>query len=299
MMNYRDLFHYETPDLEGGAPSAPGTVEAAPVVPDPPSAATITTDTQDATQGPIPYARFKEVNDARRELDERLQPFAQLEDVGYPAEELQRLVAWEQEYSQDPVGTWLRQAAEIDGLPDEVKVVIEAVNGTQGPPADGSPPRATDISGAVVEPPEWAQPLIQEREARLAAQEQEAITGFYDAIVQAWKDLDKTQNLVNELGESTTPDAAMHAFIASASVNAGSAEELLRTARESYLASREAILKNEIKVPARDGSVPRTVPGGGPSSTGATPPPRPRTLREATRMAQAEAEAGTLGAPRA
>jgi len=301
-MRIRNLFHYERPEDGGGAPPAPGAGETVPSVPDT-SAATVTTEDQGTPPGPIPYSRFKEVNDARRELEERVQPYVQLEDIGYPAEELQRLVAWEQEYSQDPVGTWLRTADQIDGLPPEVKAAITAAtaNGTQGTPADGGPPPATlDDLGAGDEPPEWAQPLIQEREARIAAEQQQAISGFYDAIVEAWKKLDVEQGLVDDQGQSTTPDAAMHAFMASASVSAGSAEELLRGAREGYLASREAILTREVKLPGRDGTVPRPVPGGGGgSATGATPPPRPRTLREATRMAQAEAEAGTLGSPRA
>lgn len=292
-MKIRDLFHYETPDMAGGAPPAPGTGETAQADPAA-SAATETTEQQGTPPGPIPYARFKEVNDARRELEERIQPYDILTDVGYGADELQRLVAWEQEYTQDPVGTWLRQAGEIDDLPPEVKAAIEQhnVGGTQGnSPADGGPPPAgpVDLTPADdAEPPEWAQPLLQERDARIAQQEQEAISNFYDAIVNAWKELDVSQGLVDDQGQSLTPDEAIHAFIASASVNAGSAEELLRNAREGYLTTREGILKSGLKVPGQDGqTVPRSVPGGGGgSAAGATPPPRPRTLREATRMAQ-------------
>lgn len=291
-MKIRDLFHYEQ-DMGGGAPPAPGIGETVPVDPAA-SAATETTGVQEPAPGPIPYTRFKEVNDARRDLEERFQPFAILEDVGYGADELQRLVAWEQEYTQDPVGTWLRQAGEIDDLPPEVKAAVDNARSTQGnSPADGGPPPAADQSVlADGEPPEWAQPLLQEREQRMHQQEQDAVTQFYDAIVETWKNMDVQQGLVDDQGQSLTPDAAMHAFIASASVNAGSAEELLRNAREGYLASRETILQTGIKVPGRDGqTVPRSVPGGGGGSTsGATPPPRPRTLREATRMAQADLE---------
>jgi hypothetical protein len=304
MMKIRDLFHYETPDLAGGAPPAPGTGETPDVDPAT-SAATETTEAQGTPPGPIPYARFKEVNDARRELEDRIQPYEVLTDVGYGADELQRLVAWEQEYTQDPVGTWLRQAGEIDDLPSEVKAAIEqySAGSTQGnSPADGGPPPAgPDISVAddeLAEPPEWAQPLLQEREARIAQEQEQAVSHFYDAIVEAWKELDVQQGLVDDQGNSLTPAPAMHAFIASASVSAGSAQELLRNAREGYLSSREVILQTGLKVPGQDGqTVPRSVPGGGGgSATGATPPPRPRTLREATRMAQADLAAqGQLG----
>lgn len=295
-MKIRDLFHYETPDMAGGAPPAPGTGETA--LEDPAaSAATETTESQGTPPGPIPYARFKEVNDTRRELEERIQPYDILADVGYGADELQRLVAWEQEYTQDPVGTWLRQAGEIDDLPPEVKAAIEqaSAGSTQGnSPADGGPPPAgPEVLEPDDGPPEWAQPLLQEREQRIAQQEQAALSEFYDAIVNAWKELDQQQGLVDDQGNSLTPDEAMHAFIASASVNATSAQELLKNAREGYLSSRERILQSGLKVPGQDGqTVPRSVPGGGGgSAAGATPPPRPKTLREATRMAQADLEA--------
>jgi hypothetical protein len=294
MMKFRDLFQYQT-DVGGGAPPAPGTGETALVDPAA-SAATETTVGQETPPGPIPYSRFKEVNDSRRELEERYQPYAILEDVGYGADELQRLVAWEQEYTQDPVGTWLRQAGEIDDLPPEVKAAIEQhnVGSTQGkPPADGGPPPADQETVlANDEPPEWAQPLLQEHEQRQAREQEQAWSSFYDAIVDAWKQLDVQQGLVDDQGNSLTPEMAMHAFIASASTHAGSAEELLRNAREGYLSSREAILQTGLKVPGRDGqTVPRSVPGGvGGSTSGASPPPRPKTLREATRMAQADLE---------
>ncbi len=287
---WRNRFFYEYPEDGGGAPPAPGTGEAAPGVPTDTSATTENIGEAGTPPGPIPYTRFKEVNDARRQLEERIQPFAALEDFGYGADDLQRLVAWEQEYTQDPVGTWLRQANEIDGLPPSVKSAIEAEVASKGNlPADGSPPTATeDDQSTDGEPPEWAKPLLSDYESRQSEAEAAAVSQFYDAIVSAWKEIDDKAGM-------KTPDAAMHAHIASASVSATSAEELLRNARESYIAVRDELLSSEIKLPGQDGStVPRSVPGGGGSGAGMAPPPRPRTLREATRMAQADAERGLL-----
>jgi hypothetical protein len=289
------VFHHEYPNDQGGGalPPAPGIGEATPGSPVSSSAATQTTVPQDPAPGPVPYSRFKEVNDAKKSLEEQYQPFAEFEDFGYGADDLQRLVSWEQEYTQDPAGTWLRQAEQIESLPPEVKAAIAAsqVGGTQGTPTtDGTPPQSDDgLQESDDEPPVWAQPLLQRHAEETAAKEAEAISGFYDAIVKAWDDLDTAQGI-------RTPDAAKHAFIASASVNSSSAEDLLRNSREAYLSSREEILGSAVKVPGRDGNtVPRSVPGGGPGSGGATPPPRPRTLKEASRMAQADAEAGLLG----
>jgi len=298
-MLWHDLFHYETPAVGSGALPAPGTGEVVPGTPESASAATENTEAQGEPQGPIPYARFKEVNDARRSLEEAHQPFAELEAFGYGADDLQRLVSWEQEYTQDPVGVWLRQAEQIDALPDEVKAAIEtasaAATSAQGPLADGSPPQGGEDLSADGEPPEWAKPLIQEQADRKAKEQETAISSFYDGIVKAWQDLDVKQGLVKDDGTSATPAGAMHAFIASASVNASSAEELLRTAREGFLSSREELLKVAVKVPGRHGeTVPRPVPGGGGATV--TPPTRPRTLREATRMAQVDADSGLLGA---
>lgn len=293
-MNFFDLFHHEYPADQGGGatPPAPGIGEATPGIPGSTSAATQTTVPQEQAPGPVPYSRFKEVNDTKNALQEKYQPYTELEEFGYGADDLQRLVAWEQEYTQDPVGAWLRQADQIEGLPSEVKAAIAAsqAGGTQGTSAtDTSPPQSADgQESAGDEPPEWAKPLLQDHAERVTAKEQEAISGFYDAIVKAWDDMDSAQGI-------RTPDAAKHAFIASASVNASSAEDLLRAARESYIASREEILGQAVRLPGQHGeTVPRSVPGGGPSAGGANPPPRPRSLREATKMAQADAERGLL-----
>jgi len=281
----RGLFHYEFPN-EGGAPSVPGAGEAVPSTPQPPTSPdTSVPNAGDAVPGPIPYARFKEVNDARRALEEQYQPYAELEELGYPVADLQRLTAWEQEYVQDPVGAWLRQAEEIANMPDAVKAAIQSYQESAGSapkanPADGTPPPASATLTPDEEPPEWARPLIEDREARVQREQEEAISSFYDGMVAAWQQLDETQGLV-------TPEEAIHAHLAAASPQAGSAEELLRTARETWLAVRESTLGAAIKPPGRTGTVPQPVPGSVGASGGA-PPVRPRTLREATQLAASD-----------
>jgi len=296
----RNFFHYKVDEDGGGAPPVPGTGEAVPGQSDDSSAGTQTTDTQTEAPGPVPYTRFQEVNNRAKELNEAIQPYRAIEDLGYGADDFHRLASWEQEFIQDPVTVWLDQAGKIDGLPDEVMAAITAAKGNLGS-ADTSPPQLTNVT-----PPAPDDDLrtkvdelynarqAAEAEAQ-AAREAEAVSGFYDGIVKVWQDMDVKQGFVNEKGESATPERSMHAFIQAASVNAESAEQLLREAREGFLADREQMLGAVVKS-SRDGvSVPRPVPGSGQGVAGASPPPtRATSLREATRRATADAEAGLL-----
>jgi hypothetical protein len=124
--------------------------------------------------------------------------------------------------------------------------------------------------------------LVEDFESRKAREQEEAISGFYDGLVKAWKQMDETQGLV-------TPDEAIHAHIAAASPTAASAEELLRSARETWLTVRESTLGAAIRPPGRTGTVPQPVPGSG-GAAGTAPPVRPRTLREATQLAASDPE---------
>lgn len=278
------------------APPVPGTGETDPsVVPATPAGAENTEEAQ--PPGPIPYARFKEVNDSRRELEEQLQPFRDLEGYGYNAAELQRLATWEQEYSQDPAGTWLRIASEIEGLPDEVKAAVSAhTDSTQGAPvADGTPPQpASEDAGGEEKVPEWGQKLLSQYEQQQAEAQNQAISTFYDGLRQSWLAMDEKQGLVDAEGKSTTPEAVIHAFFAAYAPSAGSATELLQSAREAWLSSREATLQSAIQRPGQGGTVPRSVPGSGGVGAGA-PPVMPRTLDEATKAAKQALESGSLG----
>lgn len=281
-----ELFHLETPEA-GGAPAVPGTGEAASEIdPQPPSGAHPVAE-QDPP-GPIPYSRFKEVNDARRTLEERIQPYTELEEFGYPVADLQRLAQWEQEYMQDPVGTWLRQADQIEGFPEELKAAISAhaAGGAQGNGQSDGPPATPETDDQSDEPPAWAQPLIQDHQTRQEREQAEAISSFYDGLVDTWKQIDQDQGI-------STPDAAIHAHLAAASPQAGSAEELLRTARETWLAVRSDTLGAEIKPPGATGTVPQSVPGSAGGSS--APPVRPRTLQEAKKLALADPSITSVG----
>jgi hypothetical protein len=212
-----------------------------------------------------------------------MEPYRALEDSGYGAADLERLATWEQEYMQDPVGTWLRQAEQIEGLPDAVKAAIsaagESAGSTQGTPtADGVSPQ-TPTAPQDEELRQRLATLEADHQTRQQREQEEAISAFYDGLVSAWKQIDQEQGIV-------TPDESIHAHLAAASPNAASAEEILRSGRESYLVAREAILQSAIKRPGGDGTVPRTVPGSG--AGGSAPPVRPRTLAEARKAAMAD-----------
>jgi hypothetical protein len=291
----RDRLHFEFDERSAYAqaagqeePPVPGTGES---VFDEAADATPPGDTtvQQPDHGPVPYSRFKEVNDRRRQYEEAIQPFVQLEQSGYGVEDLHRLVAWEQEYRQDPVDTWLRTADDIENLPDPVKQAIslvrdEAAKGNV--PADGTPPakEASDES-ASDEPPEWGRILLRDLEDRKERETREASDGLLQGIISAWETTDK------ELG-IRTPKDTMLAYIQSASANAGTPQELFVSAHQAWMSAREEILNDEVKAPAT-GTVPRSVPGSGGAPPQA-PPVQPRTLKEATKAAAAAEAAGRL-----
>lgn len=284
---YRQLFNFEAPEDGGGGDGAvapvPGIGE---VTPDPsgtPAAEPNNTDEPARDLGPIPYSRFKEVNDRRRELESLVQPYVDLESVGYGVEDLHRLTAWEREYQQDPVAVWLRQAAEIENLPEPVKAAIAAISeGDDGPketPADGTPPVPQDLTPKSGDdgPPEWAKPLLEEYQTRQQSERQQAIDGTLDAITHTWGELDKTA------GINAPSQRQMLRYIQTSTGE--TAAEILKSAREAWLADREELLAAEVKQPGGDGrTVPQSVPGSGAGGTGA-PPVVAKTLREATKNA--------------
>jgi len=281
----RPLFVREAPDTTGGAvPPVPGTGEAGPGDPSAPtpSGATVPVADQDPP-GPIPYSRFQEVNSQRRDLVERYEPYRELEESGYDAANLQRLALWEQEYMSDPVETWLRQASDIEGLPEQVKAAIAAVGesaaSTQGtPPAEAGSPAQPSADDPNEELRQQVAELQAERDARTSKEQADAVSEFYDGLVGAWKQLDEAQGII-------TPEGSIHAYLATSSVNATSAEEILRNGREAFIADRDELLKATIVPPGTGTTVPRSVPGSGVASA---PPVRPRTLQEAKRAAEAD-----------
>lgn len=289
-------FHFEFNEdaayaqAAGNAPSVPGTGEddlggQSDITPP-----GDTTETPPVDHGPVPYSRFKEVNDRRRQLEETMQPYVSLESTGYGADDLHRLVAWEQEYLQDPSEAWLRQAEQIDALPDSVKQAIALVRegaAKGNPPADGGPPGSTESDdGSSNEPPEWGKVLLSDYERRTAREEREAHQALVDAMVKAWDDTD------SQLGIKT-PKETQLIYLQAASSQEGTPAEIFVRAHKAWMEGRESILSQEVRPPGDGSTVPRSVPG----SVGAppqAPPVRPKTLREATKAAAAAEAAGKL-----
>lgn len=278
---------YEAPEV---TPPAPGTGDGEPQVDDeqtPPGAEPVV----QTDPGPVPYARFREVNEAKKAAEEAIQPFQELTDLGYDADNLHRLVQWEQEAQQDPVGWAINFVKDNPNLDPRVKAAIEEAvkeEPAETPPA-GEPP--TDQTPKEDDaPPTWAKPIVEDYEARAAAEAQRVQSEAFDAILSAWDKLDADDDI-------STPKTAKLAYMMSAA-NAGAVEpiEILRTAREDFLASREEILTGVVTPALRNGeTAPRTVPGGGGGTTVLTPAPAPKTLDEARKMAEeAEARGGLV-----
>lgn len=287
----RNRLYFEAPDVGGGSPPVPGAVEGdSGTPPAEPAGAENTVTPGGSDPGPVPYSRFKEVNEARRTLEESYRPYADLEQIGYGADDFQRLAAWETEFMQDPVATWMNQAASIEGLPQSVKDAIAAskAEAPKGNPsdADAGPPTPTEPSDQTpgTEPPEWAKPLLQDHQQRTEAQQRSAEDAVLNAITNAWNTIDEGQGII-------TPPSMMLRYLQDA--QGQTAEAILTDARERFLADREVLLKAEIKQPGNGSTVPRAVPGSG-GTTPATEPVRPTSLRDATKLALAAHERGQL-----
>lgn len=290
----RHLLNYEAQEDGGGQPPVPGT--EAEVIPGSDPAPPAEAQTTDAGQdpGPIPYSRFKEVNEAKKALEERLAPITELEELGYSPDDFRRLAGWESEYAQDPVGWALQNALEQETRAD-VKAQIEAAiaakdGGSAETPPAPAPAAPADQASAETpdEPPAWAKPLVERHLDQERKEEAAARAQAYDSITNAWAELDKKDNIK---GPS---DGALATYIYTASSQHSEPVDILRAARENWLAERSAILAEAV-APAREGdTIPRTVPGSGDGQPVARVPERPRTLDQARKLAE-EAEArGTL-----
>jgi hypothetical protein len=238
--------------------------------------------------GPIPYARFKEVNDARRTLEEAITPYRELEGIGYGADDLHRLASWEQEYAQDPAGWLMEQLAQQEQIDPSVKAAIEAAKGngdaTATAPAvgDATPTDQTPTD----EPPSWAKPLVEDLQSRQLAAEREATVQLMDSLEEAWQKIDAQQDV-------TTPRTAMLTYLQVAGAQFSEPIDVLRAAREQFIADRSEMLGDVVK--AKNGPTPpHAVPGSGGGDAPVTPPPRPRTLDEARRAAEEADARGAL-----
>ena len=101
-----------------------------------PTAESINTDGRGGPPENVPYARFKEVND-------RYVPYRELERLGYDVDSLRQLAVWNANFTQDPVGNWLEIAQNLEGLPPDLREMVEGYMSDDD--SDNSPSGHVDI----------------------------------------------------------------------------------------------------------------------------------------------------------
>lgn len=263
-----------------------GTDRAAPPAAAPPAEA-LTTDTQSAEgePGPVPYSRFREVNEGYQNL----RGYETLREYGYDPDSLTRLAQFEAAYVQDPTGTIAQLVDNLD-VPDETRTQIRElleVEAGESPAGGGTP--ATP-AGQEPAPPAWAQELLNDKQQReqaaIDAREQAAREAALDEVVGHWNALDAAAGITVREGVKLSLIAA-HAT----SGRYETPQALAEAARAEYLADREAALGTTV-VPRGDGIGPRSVP-----RSAAVPAPPQRfggDIKAATAAARAAMERGEL-----
>lgn len=262
--------------------AVPGNEGGVPPTDQPPSAGTSNTDTADGrTPETIPYARFKEVNDRYNGLKD----FEELVGYGYDADSLRRLAAFEASYLQDPTGTIAAMTDNLD-LPQETKDAIrEQLKATvESGSAEGEP--SGDGSTAPAPLPPEVQERLQYVDQLRAREEQAAQEAQLQAVVAAWDELDKKD-------EIKTPEKVKLMAIAATAQGGGdwkTYEDLAKDARASILEYRSDVLGSAVRT-GRGGSPPASLPGSAP---GGSPPVKFKDIREATKAAEAAIARGEL-----
>jgi hypothetical protein len=270
---------------EGGA-AAPGNEGGSPPVQSTPPAGAINTDTSAGGGAPdtIPYSRFKEVNDRYNEL----RGFEELVQYGYDADSLRRLAAFEANYLNDPNGTWIAMAENLD-LPQPVMDAIKA-HVSEPPPAGDGGGRAEGGTPSGGEP---ATQLSREDRERLEyidqlrAREADAQSDAQLAsVMKAWDSLDEKDNI-------KTPERMKLMAISQAASAGGqfrTHEDLAKAARDYVLEYRSDVLGSAIRT-GRGGSSPPPLPSGAAAGSG---PVQFKNIREATKAAEAAIARGEL-----
>jgi hypothetical protein len=272
--------------LEQGA-AEPGTGrEQAPTPPEPPAEA-LTTDTQGGGEpGPVPYSRFREVNEGYQAL----RGYEPLMQYGYDPDSLGRLAQFEAAYVQDPHGTVAQLVDNLD-LPDEAKTQIREMLDAEAeePPAGGGTPATPQSDGQ--EPPPWARELVEDFQSRKQAdvqqREQAAQQQALDQVLSHWDALDKKQEI--KAGAKEGVKLALISSLASTG-RFTSPEQLAEAARSEWVADREAGL-GSVVVPG-SGIGPRSVPRS--AATPAPPQQFGGDIKAATKAAMAAMERGEL-----
>jgi hypothetical protein len=253
-----------------------------------PSAGTQNTETTPTGEpGPIPYARFKEVNDRLAAV----RGYEELNQLGYDPDSLGRLAQFEAQYIRDPKTTI---ASLVDGLEDLPPEHRAAINQYLGIDESGSDPGrgassedGSDLSGLSPEDKETLQ-WARERRATEKQQADDKVTqDRLDVVVNAWKAQDSEEEI------KTPPDHRVLAFISAAAARGGfgNLNELADMARSDWLDERERVLQDAYQGSRRDGTLPPALPG---SAANAAPPQKARTLSEASKLARAAMERGEL-----
>lgn len=254
-----------------------------------PPAGELNTDTgTGGTPETIPYSRFKEVNDELATL----KGFRPLVEVGYDADSLRQLAEFETSFKTDPVTTWLSIAAQIDGLPREMRDMAQrhlddpAPGGSRMSASEsfGQDDGSSDGGGI----PEWARDLndrldrLDESDQQRMRREQTAETNRkLDGLMAQWRQIDEQNGL------KSPSEKQMLTFIIGHARGAESEEAILNQARAEWLELREDTLGSAIK-PGGLGA-PLSVPGGG-AAAPANVAGEPKTLVEASMRAKARLE---------
>jgi len=261
-------------ELSGEQTPAPGTEETPTPTPAP-SAGTENAETEQSGSTPetVPYSRFKEVNDRLASL----RGFAPVAEAGYEPDSVARLVAFEQAYIEDPVGTIAEQIDNLD-LPDATKAAVKTL--MSGQPAQTESTESEESDEA---PPKWAEPLIQDHESRTQAEEDQHYNTLLDKTIEHWNKLDKDDDL-----ETPTRTQLIHIRAAADRGGFETVEQLAEAARGDLMEYRDHALGSAVR-PSRTG--PLSVPGSG---VGSSEPVKYKSIQEATKAAEAAMSRGEL-----
>lgn len=277
-----------------GAAVDPGTGGPPPTPPAPPAEA-LTTDTQASDQevGPVPYSRFREVNEGYQ----KLRGYETLMEYGYDPDSLSRLANFEANYVQDPGGTVMLLVDNLD-LPDESKDQIRGLLDVEyeesSTPAGGGTPSTPSATDESEEVPNWFKPYAErqqrEDQERVATEENAQRQALLDQVLQAWDAADQ------QAGIRGPREGVKLALIAShaASNRYQDAQSLAQGARAEWIAEREDAVGAHY-VPPGSVTGPRSVPG----STAVPSPPEHfgGDIKKASRAAMAAMERGELRKP--
>lgn len=277
------------------ATGSEGRGTAAPPVP--PPAEALNTDRGDGEPGPVPYARFREVNDQLRELKD-LEDYRQFKEYGYDPDSLGRLAAFEAQYLRSPKETIALLIGDQD-LPEEAKSAIIQHLGVQDPSVTPPAGAGDEQSGDGQAPPlskedrellNWA----KERREQEAREMQNAQSNAQlAAVVNAWTEMDKKDGLH---GENAVPDRIKYRYIASAFSSGAqfrTFDQAAEAARREFLEEQDIMLRTAVRGGRNGGSLPPSLPGG-------AAPPAParveglKTFADANKLVHAALTEGRL-----